>query len=81
MVRSGDNGVDRDVPDGAPSPEKFLNTALPVDELVKLFWRRDGPNELHERGVTAQDRMVFGLCRPERTDHRRPAPRRDPGQG
>ena len=46
--------------------QTVLNTALPVDELVKLFWRREGPSELHERSVTAQDRAVYGLCRPER---------------
>jgi type I restriction enzyme, R subunit len=45
---------------------KVLNTALPVDEMVKLFWRRDDRNELNERSVTSQDRAIYGLCRPER---------------
>jgi type I restriction enzyme, R subunit len=53
-------------PIGDGEVQTVLNTALPVDELVKLFWRREGPNELRERSVTAQDRAVFGLCRPER---------------
>lgn len=46
--------------------QQVLNTALPVDELVKLFWRRDDSSELHERSVTAQDRALYGLCRPDR---------------
>ena len=42
-----------------------LNTALPVEELLKLV-RRDEPSMVQERTVTQQDRALYALCRPER---------------
>ncbi len=52
------------IPDG--DVLQALNTALPVEEMVKLYWRRDETGLLRERSVTAQDRTLYGLCRPER---------------
>ena len=45
---------------------EVLNRALPVDEMVKMFWRREGATTLQERSVTEQDRALHALCRPER---------------
>ncbi len=45
---------------------KVLARPIPVDERVKLFWRREGTTKLGEEQPTRQDHAVYCLLRPER---------------
>lgn len=43
-----------------------ISRTIPVDERMKLFWRRESTSKLGEEESTRQDHAVYCLLRPER---------------